>query len=355
MVPALAPAVVASSPSADATRIGRVAYVTAHNQVEVAAVSFTGVTTHITRLGPVTKPPRHRSVTISRFVGSGDGHWLAWDETLTKPGGALTSKTVLVVRELRPDHVYRLRTRSYPVGFAGDQLVTGGAHTNQFVPSPSPHLVRVVDDVPPIGVYPQGTVTVQSFGAPPGPGRTREVDLDDFGGSATTLDHYVLSAHEPGPVHAFTSGDGTQLVVERGAAGPFNGPSSVLDGYDLTGSPPVRVPLGHLGSIGAGWRLGGLTFAGPSDAPWAVWQRAGKGGADSVVAVLHHSGWDRVVPHGIAVAANPAGYVIAQPGRFVFHHSRRHFMRVPIGEALLLHGTTTKVLGIEGSALLWVA
>ena len=58
--------------------------------------------------------------------------------------------------------------------------------------------------------------------------------------------------------------------------------------------------------------------------------------------------------HGIAVAGNRDGYVVVQPGKYVFASDGLRVSRVPTSDALLLHDTSTRVLGIEGSQFAWV-
>lgn len=341
-----------SATPAASTTVGHVAYVTKDNRVNVVTVHFTGATTQLKAIGPVTKPPRNRTIAISGFVASGDGHWVAWVEHVRRASGSPTSTAVLVVRELKPDRLYRLKTHNTPVGFAGDQLVTYGTHASVVDLKPSPHLVKIAGDTPPIAAYPQGTVTVQRFGSPPGPRRTRELGLTTFDGTTTGLHDYVMSANDVRvPDRGFVSGDGNHLVVERGARNEFRGPSSPVDEYTLA-DPSTLTTLGHLGGAAAGWRVGDVCFAGSSDQVWAVWHRAAHRPA-SVIAVHKRSGWQRIVPLGIAVAGNRDGYVIAQPGKYVVGPSGHR--PVPVGEALLLHDTITKVLGVEGTAFAWVA
>src|SRR5206468_1842064 len=150
--------------------------------------------------------------------------------------------------------------------------------------------------------------------------------------------------------------DGTRLVVERGDHTDFGGigPSSLVDEFRLDATR-ARTPLGHFGTAKAAWRVGDVSFAWPNDEPWAVFQRATKTGARTAVAVFQHGKWRRIVPGGIAVAGNPDGYVVAQPGKYVLRRDGLGYTRVPTGEALLVRDTVTKVLGIETAALAWVA
>jgi hypothetical protein len=81
-----------------------------------------------------------------------------------------------------------------------------------------------------------------------------------------------------------------------------------------------------------------------------------KTGAETAVAVNVHGSWKTIVPGAIAVAGNVAGYVVVQPGNYVATDVEAiEFSPVPTGDAILMNGGTTKVLGIEGSQLAWVS
>jgi hypothetical protein len=342
-----------ASPDIAATRIGHVAYVTAGNQVDVAGVNFSGNTSRPTRIGPVTKPPRNRTITITGFVGSGDGHWVAWDEVVTNPDGSPTTDSVLILRELKSDRIYRVRTADLPVGFADDQLVTYGDHTSVVVLDPSPHLEPVAGDGPPLAAYPQGTVTAEPSAAPAGPRHTVELALTTFDGSTTVLHDYVVNPGDSRvPTRAFVSSDNSQLVVELGPHNPLTGQSAPLDEYSL-GDTPVRTTLGQFGPADARWRLGDLSFAGSADQVWAVWRRPTYNGIQTALAVREPSGWKRIMSYPIAVSGDSDGYVIAQVGTEV-RLPKNRIRLVPGGDAMLLHGTITKVLGLAGIAFAWV-
>jgi hypothetical protein len=190
--------------------------------------------------------------------------------------------------------------------------------------------------------------------SPPGPQYTDELALTTFDGNVTVLNDYVVSPGDSRvPTRGFVSGDGNQLVVELGPRNPLNGQSAPLDEYNLA-DPFTRTTLGHYGAAGSRWRIGDLSFASSTDQVWAVWHRETFNGIESVLAVRQPSGWQRIMRYAIAVAGNPAGYVISQVGTEVRHAGNR-ITRVPGGDALLLHDGITKVLGIEGTAFAWVA
>jgi hypothetical protein len=357
-----APAVGASAPdrrlAPGVLTAGHVAFVSKSDRVELVTVKVTGHTSRPTRLGPVTKPPAHRTIQIQDFIASGDGNWLAWLEVIAKPNGEPTpGKAELILRDLTGHHVFLLRTNSFPIGFAGDQAVVSGAKTSRVVLQPSPHLVHVPGAQYATAAYPVGVVDVKSMSSPPGPDRTDQLRLTAFDGTHTVVHDYRLSPDDTRiPDLGFVSGDGNHLAVERGDHTDFGGigPSSLVDEFSLRANN-TRTTLGHYGTAKAAWRIGDISFARPSDRVWAVWERATtSGGATSVVAEHHRDGWVRIVPHGIAVAGNRDGYVVVQPGKYVFASDGLRVSRVPTTDALLLHDTSTRVLGIEGSQFAWV-
>ena len=170
---------------------GHVAFLSKNGRVKLVTVKVTGQTSPPTRLGPVTKPPAHRIIQIQDFVASGDGNWLAWLEVIAKPNGEPTpAKAVLVLRDLKRHHVFRLRTNSFPIGFAGDQAVVSGARTSRVVLQPSPHLVRVPNAPYAAAAYPAGVVDVKSTSSPPGPDSTDQLRLTAFDGTHTVVHNY---------------------------------------------------------------------------------------------------------------------------------------------------------------------
>jgi hypothetical protein len=98
-----------------------------------------------------------------------------------------------------------------------------------------------------------------------------------------------------------------------------------------------------------------VSYAGPTDAVWAVWERGTPAGAASVVALHEHGKWMTVARHGIAVAANQAGDVIVQRGKYVsVGRDVPDFDTVPTGDAQLRHDGTTHTLGAAGSVFIWI-
>jgi hypothetical protein len=358
-----APSVVAASPQgvSSSPRIpvaGHIAYFTKGQKVDIASVLSDGTTFAVQQVGPVSKATSKKQVIVFDLVASGDGKWLAWGEQVTSHH-PLKLKTVLVLRNESNGHITHLVTPEEPVGFAGDQLVTSNADTTKrLVLTPTPHLVKVHSAQFPLAAYRKGVADTINLLKPAGPKQTWRLRLTSFGGKETTLHNYVLAPTDyRSPDGAWVSGDGKHMVVELGNHQDFGGigPSSLADEFALTGSH-ARTQLGHYGTNAQQWRVGGVAYAGSSDAVWAMWERATTHGATSVVASYAHGTWTMVTKHGIAVAANAAGYVISQPGKFVVVNKNDDDMApVPTGDASLIHGSTTLPLQAEGSAFVWVA
>lgn len=340
--------------------IGHVVFITKGGKVKDAAVGAAGNTTNVRKIGPVSHSGGKRDVQVDDLVASGDGKWAAWQETVLKQtaGGPAFIRAVVALDHLGHGAPMTVSTGEVPAGFAGDQLVLSGAHTDVFETTPNPHLSQVSDPQYALTAYPQGVVDTEPLTAPSGPKRTVRVRLTTFGGSHTTLHDYVLAPNDYRiPDAAWTSADGRHVAVERGDHTDFAGigPSSLLDEYSL--SSLHRRTLGHFGSAKKQWRVGAVGYAGATDRVWAMWERATKHGATADVAVHKHNGWKRIVKHAIAVAGQAQGYVVVQPGKLVAVSSQGGdaFDRMPTGDALLINGTSTKVLGVEGSDFVWVA
>jgi hypothetical protein len=340
--------------------VGHLAYVAKSSKIYTVAVK-NGKTVARSRIGPVSKPPAHRKLAIYGFTASADGKYVAWQEAVVKRNGEPTGATpTLVLRGLRPRHVWSLKSEGFPLGFGGDdQLVVYRSHASVVKLTPSPHLETVPGSQFPSAVYPNGVVEIHQRQSPPGPKITEQVRLSSFTGKRTTIHTYVMRSSNPRiPETAYVSPDGKRLIVERGDHTDFGGigPSSLVDSFSLTGSH-TRTTLGHFGTKRDAWRVGDVSFAWGDDEPWVVFERATKkGGAQTAVAVYQHHKWRRIVPRGIAVTGAADGFVVAQPGRYAFDPDGLGFSRVPTGEALLLYGAGgVKVLGIQASALAWVA
>jgi hypothetical protein len=339
--------------------IGHVVFITKSGKVKDAAVGAAGTTEHVRKIGPVSASGGKREVQVDDLVASGDGKWAAWQETVVKESAGQPEfvRAVVALDHLGHGAPRTVSTGEVPSGFAKDELVLSGANTDVFKTQPSPHLSQVSDPDYALTAYPRGVVDTESLTSPSGPKHTVRLRLTSFAGSHTTLHNYVLAPDDYRiPDAGWTSADARELAIERGDHTDFAGigPSSLLDVYSL--SSLHRRTLGHFGSAHKGWRVGEVGFAGPSDRVWAMWERATKNGATADVAVHHHGGWKRIVKHAIAVSGQAQGYVIVQPGKFVAAPGAgASFNRVPTGDALLINGSSTKVLGIEGSDFQWTA
>jgi hypothetical protein len=339
--------------------VGHLAYVAKNSKIYTVAVKGSGNTLGQTEIGPVSNPPAGRRLAIYGLTASTDGKYVAWQETVVKKNGSPTGATpTLVLRGLRPSQVWSIKSGSYPLGFGGDdQLVVYGDTAHVLVLSPTPHLEPVPGGRYPAAVYPGGVVELNPLRSPPGPKITEQVRLSTFAGKHATIHNYVLSPSNPRiPEGAFVSPDGKRLIIERGDHTDFGGigPSSLVDEFALTGGF-ARTQLGHFGTAAAKWRVGAVSFAWHNDEPWVVFERATRSGAQTTIGVFQHDQWRKIVPRGVAVAAADDGFVAAQPGKYVFDPEGLGFTRAPTGDALLLHDTVTKVLGIQASAMAWVA
>lgn len=340
--------------------VGHVAFVAKNQVVRVAQIQADGTTSDFQTIGPVTKAQAGQTVTVQDLLASGNGSWVAWNELVTKGSGTHEGiiNNVIVIRNIAANVTYHRSSSQFPIGFAGNRLVTSnGPHTFYASVQPSLHFVRVTDKQYPIGTYAHGVVDGPESQAPKGPKSTWSVRLTSFHGTHTTLHRYVLApADYRLPNATWASGDGKRLAVELGNHQDFGGlgPSSLLDTFSLA-SGHARHQLGHYGTASAQWRVASVSYAGASDAVWAVWERATRHGATGVVATFSGGNWQRTAANGIAVAGNSAGYVVEQQGKYVsVGVDVPQFETVPTRGATLLHGSTSVPLDIEGSAFVWV-
>jgi hypothetical protein len=348
-----------SRPSVTSPTIGHLAWVTKGEKVKLAAVHRNGSTSAVKTIGPVSTVSGKRTVQVFDFMASGDGNWLAWEELVLSAGGNEVGPPLLVVRDQSSGKVIKIATEQAPVGFAGDRLITSDAVvTKRLVLTPSPHLVKLFSDQDSLATYPAGVVEAIASSKPRGPSQTWKVELRSLGGVRTVLHSYVLSpTNYRLPEQAWVSADGKHLLVERGDHTDFDGlgPSSLTDEFRLTGGH-ARTQLGHYGTDAAKWRVAAVTFAGKNDAVWAVWERGTKTGATTVVARHADGTWAPVLNHGIAVAANHAGFKVVQPGKYVsVGHDAPQFDPVPTRHALLRHHGSVRTLDAEGSVFAWVS
>jgi hypothetical protein len=332
--------------------IGHLAYLTNGGAIDTVDVHGNGVTGGRHQIGPVETPTTAHPVTISSFVASGDGKWLAWQEARTTSSSRFT--TLLVDRNQVTGTVHTVKTGRFPVGFASDRLLTFGRHVARLVLSPSPHFVRVAGGFP-LTAYAHGVVDdrVNSNDT------AATLRLTSMSGHHTVLHHYT----DVGPPdyretsQAWVSGDGERLVVERGDHQDFGGlgPSSLADEFALHGSH-ARTQLGHYGALHGEWRLGDVAFRGPSDTVWAAWHAVGRHGVKTAAAEFTGGHWVTLRKKVIDVAGNIHGDLVVQPGSYHLQNPNDNFYaRHASSQALLLRHGATHGLGIKGTQFYWVS
>jgi hypothetical protein len=356
-----APSAVASSQhQTDSPVVGHLAYIAKDDAVRVAAIGMNGTAESFQTIGPVSPAKTGQKIQVLDLDASGDGAWVAWQELITTGSGTHEKQTtVLVLHSMADGTTLHRATGQTPVGFAGDSLITSnGDHSKVVNVQSTLHFSPVDDTQFPLGTYPGGVVDGPQSNAPAGPKSTWRVRLTTIAGQHTVLHSYVLRPTDYQiPDAAWVSGDGKHLVIERGNHQDFGGlgPSSLADEFSLTGAHH-RSQLGNYGTPAAKWRIASVSYAGASDTVWAVWERGTKVGATSVIATFSHGNWQRVMTGGIAVAGNAAGYVVVQKGTYVeFGKDFPEFNVEPSAGAMLVHGSSTLPMNIEGSAFVWVS
>jgi hypothetical protein len=351
--PASLPAVAgASHAPARPPVIGHLAYLTNGGAIDMVDVRKNRALTGKQRIGPLQHSTTAHPVTISNFVASGDGNWVAWQEARTTTKSRFS--TTLVLRNQTSGQVHSVVTHQAPVGFAGDRLLTNDRHVNRLVLTPAPHFVRVAGNFP-ITTYAHGVVDAH-FNSNDTAARLR---LTSIGGKHTVLHRYT----DVGPPdfreisQGWVSSDGKHLVVERGDHQDFGGlgPSSVVDEFNLHGHH-ARTPLGHVGALHAEWRLGDVAFRGPKDHVWAVWHRVAQHGVRTALAHIVAGKWVISDHHDIDVAANLAGYLVVQPGKYVLQNPNDDFFarRATSGAAVVLR-QAARFSSIKGTQYFWVS
>jgi hypothetical protein len=354
-VPAATPAGADPGPAhaARAASIGHLAYQTNSGDIDTVEVHADGSTSDRVKVGPVQASTSAHPVSIVSFVASGDGKWLAWQETRTTTASHFT--TTLVLRNEMSGAVHTVRSGKFPVGFAGDSLLTfNNRHVFRVVVAPSLHFVRVAGGFP-ITTYRHGVVD-----ASVNDGDTAEkLRLTSMSGHHTVLHRYT----DIGPPdfretsQAWVSSDGDRLVVERGDHQDFGGlgPSSVADEFDLHGSH-ARTTLGHVGRLHGEWRLGDVGFRGHSDAVWAAWHALGQHGVKTVIAHVSNGHWVTFMHGAIDVAASPSGNLVIQPGRYRLQNPDDNFFARHATHlaTLVRHGSSSPLHGVKGTQFFWV-
>jgi hypothetical protein len=339
--------------------VGRLAYVTASQQVKLATVTTAGAISARTTVGPVTIAKSGQAITIQQFVASGDGTLVAWAEDVSSHHGKQFVRSTLVQDDVATNTTVHLAVDATPIGYAGDTLVVlaNDGKTQRLEPQPTPHLVTVKSEPYPLGTYPDGIVDAIYHQAAGSAKHSDTLRLASFAGVHQMLHKYVLrSGQYNDPDAAWSSPDGKHLVIERGNHQDFGGlgPSSLADEFSLTGAHH-RTPLGHYGTAKAAWRVASVTYAGANDTVWAAWERATRHGAAGSVAKYVDGRWKRVAANAIAVAGNSGGYVVVQLGKFVsVGDEAPDFATVPTTKAYLMHGSSVQVIDLAGSTFDWV-
>jgi hypothetical protein len=305
------------------------------------------------KIGPVqTSTTAHPvTVTVGSLVVSGDGKWLAWQENRTTSASRFSS--TLVLRNQISGVVRTAKTHREPVGFAGDTLLTFNRHVVKVVVGSPLQFVRVAGSFP-ITTYRHGVVDMHVNSTD----TAERLMLTSMSGHQTVLHRYT----DIGPPkyretsQAWVSSDGKKLVVERGDHQDFGGlgPSSVVDEFNLQGSH-ARTALGHFGTLRAHWRVGDVAFRGANDQVWAVWHAVDRHGVRTVLTHVVGGHWVRNDERDIDVAANQAGYLVVQSGKYVLQNANDNFYaRRATGDVMVVHKQGARFSGIRGTQYLWV-
>jgi hypothetical protein len=369
---AVAAALVAAAPaSASSDRLGAVrsssrvvgglVYVSAAGTVDSVTVHADGVTSVAHRVGPVSTATASQHVTVYDLVGSGDGAWSAWAESVTSSPTKPDVSDALVLRDNRTGHEHVLAKAEYPVGFAGDRLiVTNGVKGYRLAIGSSPHLVDIHDSSRLLTTYPHGVIDDPvTFPHISGVTADEHVRARSLSGVKRPIHTYADRIKPPRSVElCAVSSDGRQLLVERGDETDFGGvgPSSAIDEFNLNGATD-RKRLHHYGTAGAQWRPWTESFAGPTDRVWVTWYRVDAHGVRSVVTRYAGGHWRLVATHAVTAVGNPAGYVVVQPGTFtlVANSMADQHVPTPTSDAVLMHRGHAVGLEIKGSAFVWAA
>jgi hypothetical protein len=340
--------------AARAGSIGHLAYQTNSGAIDTVDVHADGSTSDRMKVGPVQASTTAHPVSIVSFVASGDGRWMAWQETRTTTASHFS--TTLVLRNQVSGAVHTARSAKFPVGFAGDSLLTfNDRHVFRVVLAPSLHFVRVAGGFP-ITAYRHGVVDSRVNDND----TVEQLRLTSLSGHHTVLHRYtdIGSPDFRETSQAWVSDDGDRLVVERGDHQDFGGlgPSSVADEFDLHGSH-ARTALGHFGALHGEWRLGDVGFRGPSDAVWAAWHALGRHGVRTVIAHVSNGHWVTFMSGAIDVAASQTGNLVVQPGRYRLQNADDNFYARHATHLarLVHHGLSSPLKGVKGTQFFWVS
>jgi hypothetical protein len=353
--PAGLPAVAGASHAPDRrASVGHLAFLTNGGAIDLANVRPDKKVIGKVKIGPVqTSTTAHPvTVTVGSLVASGDGKWLAWQENRTTSSSRFSS--TLVLRNQISGVVRTAKTNREPVGFAGDTLLSFNRHVVKVVVvGHTLKFVRVAGSFP-ITTYRHGVVDMHLNSTD----TAERLLLTSMSGHRTVLHRYT----DIGPPdyretsQAWVSADGKKLVVERGDHQDFGGlgPSSVVDEYNLHGSH-ARTTLGHVGKLHAEWRLGDVGFRGANDRVWAVWHALGRHGVRTVLTHVVGGHWVINDHHDIDVAANRAGYLVVQSGKYVLQNPNDNFYaRRATGDVMVVHRQGARFSSVRGTQFFWV-
>jgi hypothetical protein len=232
-------------------------------------------------------------------------------------------------------------------------LLTFNRHVVKVVVGSTLQFVRVAGSFP-IATYRHGVVDMHVNSTD----TAERLMLTSMSGHQTVLHRYT----DIGPPkyretsQAWVSGDGKKLVVERGDHQDFGGlgPSSVVDEYNLHGSH-ARTALGHVGTLRAHWRVGDVAFRGANDQVWAVWHALGRHGVRTVLTHVVKGHWVVNDQHDIDVAANRAGYLVVQSGKYVLQNANDNFYaRHATGDVIVVHKQGARFSSVRGTQFFWV-
>lgn len=363
-----APLTVAPAQAAPAPA-GHLAFVTAAGALKIVAIKSNGETTVPVKIAPVTKVDEPDVARVRDLVVSANQNWLAWSEGIFKPSkryGELQVSARIVVRNMYSGKTTVLHSNQTPLGFAGKTLVTLGAYNKRLVMKPTPHLVRIPGDSYAVATWANGIVEVKSTS----PNDDRHVEIDRLRLSTFDGHHTLLHTYQVGMQYRSAaanidavSPDGHKLLVELGNHQDFDGlgGSSNIDTFSLHGSH-TRHQLGHYGTSRAKWRMASATFTGTRNTPWLAIHSAPTktttGYAVRGYVVRYANGrWAVEEDHGVAVAGNPDGYAVVQPGEWqaVQGTEADEYQPVPEGSAVLHapHGAHT-LDAVQAVELVWV-
>lgn len=331
-------------PAAPRAAVRHLVYLTAGERIEEVSVTPGGKVSAPTRIAPAPGTPQQdRPVFVE---ASPDGHWLAWIQNRGN------RRPLLYLRNLVTGSTTTIATNNDPVGFGGDRLLVTFNRTFRLVRTPHPHFVQVPHAGLAIDGYAGGAIDVRYDGN----GATRgTLRLTSWSGHQTPLHHYTdFGQPDYRPVdQAYVSSDQRRLLVERGNHQDFDGlgPGSLVDEFSLTGHHH-RTALGNYSDVEQ-WRVAGAAFRGTANQPYVAWEAQTQHGVRALVASYAGGRWNRVAGATIAVAADRAGDLLLQPGRYLAPRSANNPTDYPAmhpsrAATLRLGSHTHRLAGVRG-------